>query len=77
MEPRGVVIKIKTPKKVVTIPITIIKKISNLNLNCFFLKYPIDTAADVSKSFNRFIAIAKNTSPVNNRIIGKTIPKPV
>jgi hypothetical protein len=55
----------------------IIIKISNLILNCFFLRYPIDTVADVSKSFSKFMAIAKNTSPVNNRITGSTIPRPV
>ena len=77
MEPRRVVIRIKTPKNVVTIPIIIIMKMSDLILNCFFLRYPIDTVADVIKSFSKFMAIAKNTSPVNNRITGSTIPKPV
>jgi hypothetical protein len=32
---------------------------------------------EVIKSLNRFTAIAKNTSPVNKRMIGSTIPNPV
>ena len=77
MVPKGLVISVKTPKKDINTAIIIIMKISTLILNCFFLRYPNETVAAVIKSFNKFIAIAKNTSPVNIRTIGRTIPKPV